>query len=286
MIDESNTNIKMSKGFDFADFNKKLQSLPPLSDSSLEILNSLNDKDIDIYTLSQKIIKDPSATAYVLKLANSPFYSAVGEITSAKDACVILGLHTIRNALTAYISYARIPTLNEPIYDRSQLIQHCGYVALLARNIAANVKEDEETAYTAGLLHDIGKLLIEFCYPEELNKVKGCNDSTQSLVDSEHTVLGITHADIGAYAGEKWNFPTDVVKAIGCHHSPNESEHRLTDIIYLSDTIVHQNYPGDELKKSNVNNTFESVLDRLNMSLVDAEQCFEEVKNQSDNVLL
>jgi HD-like signal output (HDOD) protein len=138
----------------------KIHKLPSLPVVVIELLASLTQEDLDIDVLSKKITADQVLTAKALKVANSTFYGMPRQIATVTQAIAVLGFHTIRNLVTTSAMVNGMPASSQVGFDTIHFWRHSIATAVCANAIAAEVGEHKSEAYTVGLLHDIGRLVL------------------------------------------------------------------------------------------------------------------------------
>ncbi len=202
---------------------KELSSLPS---TTMQLMKLLDDETVEAAKVLEVIEQDPSLTSNLLKLANSAFYGLRRQVGSAREALILLGNQTIVNMAfaTSMGDVLRGPLAAYRL-GRNDLWHHALGTALAATHLASlfGCQETRERAFTAGLVHDIGKLLLNRPLKSELDQLPPeCN--FECLLDAETQILGFNHAEAGARLGEAWNFPPFLVNAIENHHQePSES---------------------------------------------------------------
>ena len=217
--------------------------LPALPAAVLELLRLLGSDDVDPRTLAAKIAYDQALTAKTLRIANSSFYGVQRHVTSVPDAMTVLGLRAVRALVTAaaLVGSFKPPTCQG--FDFLGFWRHAIHSAVSARLVANAIGADGEVAFTAGLLHDIGQLVLASAFPERFAQVlaRAGGDSEIALQDAERAVLGLDHADVGAHLTERWYFPSQIVEAIGHHHrscAPGAVA-ELARIVRVSGALAH-----------------------------------------------
>lgn len=229
-----------------------IKELPPLPAAIAEILAALNKKNVAIEFLMSKIIQDPALSSKVLSLANSPFYGMSGNIASINDACVVLGMHTLRNIAMAVGVAGNYPADSGNYIDIGGLWQHAIGTAVAARVLALECRVDQELAFTTGLLHDIGKMVIDQCFPDENEQTLKTSKADDCLLfEAERKLLGVDHGEVGAMVARRWNLPDAIVDALHNHHSTDVSKRsKLIDLITVADIVsrgLEIGNPGDDL---------------------------------------
>lgn len=213
---------------------KEIQQLPALSVIVSEVLALIDRGDVELTVLMQKIGQDQALTARVLRVVNSPFYGFSRHIGSLKDAGMMLGVHTLRNIVMAAGIMGHFPPGEDRDFDRLSFWQHAIGTGVATRVLAGHCGLDEETAFSAGLLHDIGKLVMAVYFPADFDQVLAWRDEQDCLLkDAEQAVLGFDHSLVGARVAQKWKLPEAIIEAIQHHHVPDS----VADIPFA--TLVH-----------------------------------------------
>lgn len=191
---------------------------------------------ITIVEISAFISNDPALTSKVLKMVNSAIYGFPGRIASVSHATMLLGLNVIKGLL-----------LGVSVFDLMQksmsgLYEHSLACAIASRVIAQkkNLKEPEEVS-VAGLLHDIGKVILTLQFAQEYeNAMKEAQEKKISIFDAEKNQFNATHADVGGWLAEKWRFPRNLIEVIEFHHRPALAKNAPleTAIVHMADLLV------------------------------------------------
>ncbi len=195
------------------------RQLPALPAALLDLLDLLGRDELDIAVLAARLANEPALAATTLRLANSSFYGVSRHVGSLGEASAVLGLRTLRSVVTtAALTGSFAPPACEG-FDLALFWRHAIGVAVAARRLAAELGLDAESAFTAGLLHDIGRLVLASGFPQRYAEVLAHGDSGGAeLGECERRVLGTDHAAVGALVAERWRLPAPIVAAIGAHH--------------------------------------------------------------------
>lgn len=221
---------------------KEVRDLPPFSAIANRALKLTNDPRSSAVDISRVISYDPAFTARVLRMANSAYYGFARKVTTVSEAIVILGYETLKSvvlALTLQNFYDR--EIKGYGLEKGELWKHSVGCALAARLIANQVKYPNiEEAFIAGLLHDVGKVLLNLFVKEELYQIiEMAGSQGLSFAEAEKRILGFDHQEIGAKVANKWNFNDKIVEAIQYHHRPDRAKKDpdLTAIVHVADFI-------------------------------------------------
>ena len=221
----------------------KVTDVPTLPASVLRVMQMIEDPMCSAADLARVIQTDPGMAAKVLKLANSPFYGFRQKITSIPQAVTLLGFATLKNALlsAAVFDMFRISGTG---FDMPALWKHSVATATAAKLFAKRVRyPNSEKAFTAGLLHDVGKVMIARYLPSSLlTIVQTVHDKNVSIHDAEQHVIGLAHPSFGAWVIARWGLPTQLVEAVEYHHHPTRAKYAfdLAGIVYLANILTHR----------------------------------------------
>jgi putative nucleotidyltransferase with HDIG domain len=229
----------MSRHLTMDDVMAKVPALPALPQIVRHILESLANESVDLDSLGNTIASDPAVAVRLLAAANSGIFGGQ-KVASLRQAMMLLGIGRVKQITlaTAIIDRYRAPMP----FDVTYLWRHSLAVAICAQDLARHAGIDPEVAYIAGLLHDIGQLLLFAAdpvgYADVLNqRVK--LDQPLSTIERSH--LGLDHAHVGSELARRWNLPADIVEAIGRHHYTGDElpEHALADVVHVATVLSH-----------------------------------------------
>ncbi|MES2104449.1 MAG: HDOD domain-containing protein [Pseudomonadota bacterium] len=224
-----------------ADLIKKIHELPALSAVVTELLSSIDHEEVDVDSIATKISHDQALTAKTLRLANSSFYGMQHKINSIQEAIAILGFRSVRTLITTTAitgSFARGHTSR---FNFQSFWRHSIATAVCAKQLASHVKANQDYAFTAGLLHDIGKLVLVTRYAEQYDQVMLQRAEQDSyILDAERAILTTDHAAVGKVLTAYWKFPEDMQNAVANHHNTDQAnEGMLTAIVHIADILAH-----------------------------------------------
>ncbi|PKN18425.1 MAG: histidine kinase [Deltaproteobacteria bacterium HGW-Deltaproteobacteria-6] len=215
---------------------ENINALPTMP-AVLKRLSSVIEKPrITIVEISAFISNDPALTTKVLKMVNSAIYGFPGRIASVSHATMLLGLNVIKGLLLGVSVFELMQKTMSGLYEHSLA------TAIASRVIAQkkNLKEPEEVS-VAGLLHDIGKVILTLEFAQEYEKaMKEAEEKKIAIFDAEKIQFNATHADVGGWLAEKWRFPTNLIEVIQFHHRPTlaKTAPMETAIVHMADLLV------------------------------------------------
>lgn len=192
------------------------RDLPALPAAVLDLMALLGKEDVDPAELAAKMSVDMALTAKTLRLANSAFYGLRREVTSVTDATAMLGLKMVKGIVTAAALSGSFKPPQCAGFDFKAFWRHGVATAVAAQMLAFSVDGDSQAAFTAGLLCNIGKIVLAGQFPERYAEVLAyCAATGAQPITIERDLLGLDHAFVGARVAEHWRFPPAIVTAIG-----------------------------------------------------------------------
>ena len=261
----------------------RVRELPPLPRVLTDVLLALQREDVAVEQLALKISQDEALTAKTLRLANCSFYGVAGRVGSIRDAINVLGLRTLSGALAAAAVAGRFPRVHCDGFDVDAHWRHSVGSALCAQAIARSLQIEPSTAFTAALLHDIGRLALASHFPEEFGLA--LRHQHDSLVqEAEQAALGTDHCELGARIAEYWCFTSQVIHAIRGHHAPPaQGTLDLVDVVHVADNIAHaldlSQLPGEAVPPLSA-----PAWARVGLSPDECRAIFERVEQELDDL--
>lgn len=230
----------------------RIDGLPSLPETLAKMNKLVSNPNTTARQVGQLIASDPSIAAKTLKVVNSSFYGFPTRITTITHAIVILGFNTVRALV---LSSSVIQTLGRKrcgIYAKS-FWKHCIATGAAAKVLAQVLGYQAiEEFFLAGLLHDVGKIVISQYLEQEYRKIaQRVAEKDILMYEAEDEILhGVTHADIAGALFEQWNLPRGLVKSVTYHHTPSlaGADVRITSVLHLADILaraLQQGNPGD-----------------------------------------
>lgn len=221
-------------------FFHQISTLPPAPRVVGDLLARLEDADVDLREIAALVSRDPVLVAKMLRMANSSYYGLSGTIGSADDAIKLLGLNQVQViVITCSVAsaFAQIKGFSLTDFWRKSFL-----VALIARALAARAGLSPGVAFTAGLMHAIGQLMIHSGFPQagaELEVVAAEGDFRARRA-AEEEVLGTDHCQIGAELARRWNFPPAIIEAIEYYAQPTAAgAGPLARLVFAAAVIAH-----------------------------------------------
>lgn len=221
---------------------KAIAELKPISDAAMQALTMAQDPNSNFRQIEQLILQDQVLSASMLRLINSSFYNMPYPVSTISQCLSLLGLKAFRKLvmqLMVHHHFAR--KLYTYSMEKGALFHHsvaCARITELL--IATKAPDQQEKAYLAGLMHDLGKVVLERCagqwFPQIMDMVllQGVE-----FHKAERDVLGISHAEVGRQVAESWNLPTDLGEAIALHHQPRLARHARLQVcaVHVANTL-------------------------------------------------
>jgi len=216
-------------------------SLPPVY---MKVVNAVNSPNASVESIAEIIMADIAVTAKILQTVNSSFFGLEEKVSDIAQAVSILGIESVKNIVLAVQAFEKIEDPDQQALV-DQLWRHSMSVAIAAKRITKHETDSEkkaEEAYTAGLFHDIGKLVLLKSSPEDYGKARElAAESEISQWEAEEKTFGCNHAEVGAYLLGRWGLPVSIIESAALHHKPSESfnsEFTILTAIHVANAIV------------------------------------------------
>lgn len=223
----------------------RIGDLPSMPAAVAELISSMQQEDIELHTLAGKIALDQALAAKVLRLANSSFYGLQGKVANIRQAIGVLGIQCVRTLVTACAVISSFPAQPGLAFDFNAFWRHSLATAACARTLAPYLQQQPDTAFTAGLLHDIGTLAMVTLFPAEYAQAEAYRHDHDSVTCvAQRAVFGFDHALIGSALAARWKFPQAIQDAAAAHHvaglsAPVDSSAKLALTVHLADMVAH-----------------------------------------------
>lgn len=228
----------------------KLVSLPDVYFRLEELMYSNKSTANDFADI---INNDPALATRLLKMANSAFYGFPSRIDSLSRAITIVGTRELRDIVLATVAVESLNKIPNDLVDMSTFWHHSVYCGVTARLMAKRCHIlHTERLFLAGLIHDVGQLVIYYQLPELARKVLEKADDTDSgLYAAERKILGFTHGEVGRELFKLWGIPESLQEIAECHHIPADARefHLETAIVHLANSVVNTVEPGRNINE-------------------------------------
>ena len=232
-------------------FISRISALPSLPSLYTDLLAAAQDSNVSSHKIGNIVAQDVAMTSKILHIVNSPLFGIQRRILNPSDACVFLGVETIQSLVLSVGVFSQFR--KKGVFSVEDLQIHSLQTADLARRIARTEqlpKDTTEECFLAGMLHDVGKLVIAVNCADDYDRCIAAAETTgQSMVEAESEVFGITHADAGMYLLRLWGLPEAVTAAVALHHRPLESPQRALGplaVVHAANVLVRAPEAGDD----------------------------------------
>ncbi len=209
--------------------------LPSLPQLYHELLKAMESPMVSVADLGDIIARDLSMTTRVLHLVNSAFFGLPRQVSNPRDAAVMLGLNVLKSLVLYVKLFFAAPDSKVPGFSLDDMWEHSSLTARLSREIARDLggnQRIQEDAFLAGMLHDVGKLLL-LEHPKYINTVIShlVQNEDTSFAEAEYKEFSTSHAEVGGYLLGLWGLPDSVVEAVACHHRPSQISGETSQVL-------------------------------------------------------
>lgn len=232
----------------------RVDELPSIPETLIRILKVLDDPASGPSDLTRVVRMDAPVMAKILRLANSPYYSSRGDLADINRCVTVLGYRTVRQvAICITVATSLMGSVEKAggQLDYRELWRHSVVTGAIAKHLASMAGyPDPEEAFTAGLLHDMGKFVLEVHAPQLYSRLMAERQTRRcSLCELERERFGFDHAELGAVFAESWRFPPLLVRAFGEHHQEVAGRARtrpeqLAALVALADYLANTFEPA------------------------------------------
>lgn len=236
---------KILKNDKIEELIKNTTNLPTLPEIYIQIEQEVAKPDFSINKIANLIAKDINLTAKILQIVNSAYFGLQREISSINFALTYLGVNIIKSLIFYIHLFSNFKVTSENKKYLERFWQHSLVVASNSYHLAnkyLNEKFEIDSAYTAGVLHDVGKFVLLNTYTYPQNVILLAEQKTFDNLEAEYEIYECTHAEIGAYLLGLWGFPPQIVEAVAYHHQPssmNKNQLNFATIIHLADFLYY-----------------------------------------------
>ncbi|MBI5895210.1 MAG: HDOD domain-containing protein [Desulfobacterales bacterium] len=233
-----------------------IEAIPTLPVVVSRVMEITANPESGVQELMEAISIDPVLTAKVLKIANSAFYSRSGQIATLRQALVVIGFNEVRNLVLSSAVFNNFAKLSRaPGFDAHLFWRHSFVTGLACRMMARPMGLPGGESFVAGLIHDIGKLVMVMALPLEFTKMMKMtgNFGLEHVVAEKH-LLGLTHEEVGLRLLKRWAFPQHLQSAVGYHHHPALANVQVAQAlaVHLADLLAHINDRAQAIPDDNL----------------------------------
>ncbi len=200
----------------------RIRTFPSRPSVYVEVMKELRSSNALPQTVGELVSRDLAISTKLLQITNSAYFGFQRKVTTPADAVTLLGTHTTASLVLGIEAFAKLDNVKLLLFSTDQIWKHSQAVAHSAKAIAEAMTDDEELAhhaYTAALLHDIGKLALAVNMEDQYrHAIDLARERNVPLFETEREIFGATHAQAGAYLLSLWGLPAPVIEAVGTHH--------------------------------------------------------------------
>ena len=268
-----------------------ISDLPTLPTVYMRLNRLLQSPNSSATEIARIIESDQALSSKVLRLVNSSFFGFSRRVTQISHAVVLLGFNTVRNTVLSVSVFESFKPTSNNAFDRREFWQHSIATGLIARALARKLKiEQDEEAFSGGILHDLGKLVLDQFLPQQFAQILDvARDQNCSILEAERIILGTDHTEIGEYLMERWNLPHVLVEMVALHHTPSvmRSHPTLVSLVHIGDVLARRlnlGFGGDHL----VPDIDPFALEELNLTPDMLDNMLDDLReqvHQSDDIL-
>ncbi|MDL1969927.1 MAG: HDOD domain-containing protein [Candidatus Desulfofervidaceae bacterium] len=278
----------MEKKLQIEEILKRIKFLKPISGATAKVIQALDNPESSAEDIKDAILLDPALTADVLRIVNSAYFALRQRVANVKHAVALLGRKTIKKIIFT----ARAGTLLKrnlegyPTQENANTLwEHSLVTAVSAEIIAEKLQyKDKELAYIGGLLHDIGKIILDQYVKDVTQKVEAELAKGKELTQIEKELFGYDHAELGGIMAENWQLPLPIKEAIAYHHSPTEAskEVMIAFIAYMANNLANFICP---LGNYHTQSTDPAVLQHIGLNDADMEEITLKIIAKKEEIL-
>lgn len=236
------------KSIDLQQAIKNLDVLPAMPVNAQRLLNLKLDTEDGIHQLFVLIEDDPQISAKLIGLANSAAMGVTHHITTVRDAAMLLGIKRVQSVATSIAILSQMSKAPPGRFNMQDLWLHSIGIAFamlaISKFMPASLRPRDDQIFLAGMLHDIGYLVLAFLDPERSDKLHAhlAAEKSRPSLEVEQETLGICHDQLGAELVRHWNLPEEIVAVLRYHHAPNRAEAKpgqpLVRMINLAEKLL------------------------------------------------
>ncbi|HOO39126.1 MAG TPA: HDOD domain-containing protein [Deltaproteobacteria bacterium] len=225
-------------------------SVPVLPELADHVIRMALADDVSVAKLAGLIEKDQALTARILSLANSTYYKRSRSIYTVRDAVVVIGFESVRTVALGVSVLGMFPTVKDTGLDYKNFWRHSMACALYAEAMMETVSPPlAAKAFCAGLLHDIGKLVLDRSRPDDYGRaLRISKEGTKPLHEIEQEIIGTSHTEVGRDVLAYWKLPQVYEESVWCHHAPvkviDDEQYRISGMVHIANILAHMTCVG------------------------------------------
>ena len=259
------------------EFVASVQHLPLFSGTAVQLIRSVDQEQITAGELSRLISTDAALSAHLLRIVNSPYYGLARRVGTVSDALTVLGLNLVRRTVTAAVLQRPLFAYLHDTEIARAFWRHELLCAALARHLALRRGFDGEFAYMAGLLHDVGRLVMLVQFSDQSDILLTRRSDDDSGIDRERRLFGFDHAQVGGALLELWGLPGGLVQAAHQHADETEPAEPSAAGIWRANLISHVMAADAEPASGVDENEVSPWMDAIDLSVKVRKQILDEI---------
>lgn len=269
----------------FQRIEKHLDSVPVLPATVMSLMEVTSNPESSAQDVMEKILPDQSLCLTILKFANSVLFGRPEKVDSLTKAIAFLGFDEVKNiALSKALlnSFGELEKRHQASLEKYW--EHSFLCGMAARHIAYDLGLRQDVAFTAGLIHDIGKLVMLRSFEDEYDSHKWLTEfSSEENLENELRVFSFTHDMVGAQLLQKWNFPENLITAVAYHHYPTETNRdlRYAHIVQLANLLAICSCNPELLDDGHINSRIQKALPELKNRWINQGLSWQESNNDN-----
>ena len=262
---------------------KESPNLPNIPKVVQELIEQFNDPHSNVDEISKKIQMDQVLSAKIMRLANSARYGAGRKIASIDSAVVMLGIDTLKTLVVASGVTGAFQDI--PGFDKKQFWRDSFMIASISKLIAKHTEADPETAFTIGMMHNIGELLIHIYHGETATKIDKLVEDGANRIDLQENQYGYDFTQAGAELAKRWNFPQTIVSGIRQQSAPNDFDEYspYSSIVKVAD-YLNEAFKAEQEKQEILANFPIEVSKPIDIDLVSFFEDIVELTEAEDDI--
>lgn len=241
----------------------RVEELPALPEIYIKVTKLIDDISSTADQIGDIIQTDPSITIRILKLINSAYFGLTKPVTSITQTVTLLGNQRLKHILLGSVLERVFKDIDTDQFSMEAFWQHSIKTAIISRHLAMQNARiiDHDALFTAGLLHDIGRLVIVGTFADRLDEIEALkSDKNMGSAQAEREILGYDHTEVGEALLESWGLPYMLIQSVKNHHDiDHEGPFALAScIVYLSNQLSHNLPPQDEEEAQSILNQIQN----------------------------